>query len=93
MQSTTRGYGLDTLSKLELSIYNGFKCGGYYIFVEICNNDSCCEDQITPNPEIGFDQGDKINVELNDCKSMVVSFANKNDFKISLTSWNEMNVS
>ena len=28
---------LDTLSKLQLDIYDGFKCGGYYVFAEICN--------------------------------------------------------
>ena len=55
--------------------------------------ESCCEDQIISNPEVGFEKGTNINVELNDCRNLVVSYANKNDFKISLTSWNEMNVS
>ena len=37
------------LSTIKLTTTSGTSCGGYFVFVQICKKEKCCEDEIVNN--------------------------------------------
>ena len=77
---------------INVKVESGLKCGGYYVFAKICtkNGDTCCEEQIVPNPNSGFSRGIEISSEFSgDCKSFPIEISQD----LRLSGWNEDTVS
>jgi len=74
---------------LKLKTESGFKCGGWYVFAQICrSNNECCEEQIV-NGANGFSGGDTIQTKLNICTNFITS-SNPNELTVKLEGWNEI---
>ena len=86
-----------SLSSIKLKTRTGISCGGYYVFAQICKNFSdseyCCEDEIVQNGDDGFNAGDTIEAQFNNCTEFEFSADDKDNLSIELTSWNEKTVS
>ena len=81
------------LEKISLSTKRSPECGGFYIFAQICreNSNDCCEDEIVKNENAaGFRGGHTIEANLENCVDFLVS--SRDDLKIKLTSWKESTV-
>ena len=79
---------------IRLEIKDGFRCGGYAIFMRICSGfdlSNCCEDQIVPNPNEGYDNGEVIYSTTRNCNPSW--FSGKTNFKYKLSSYEEIQVS
>ena len=81
------------LSSIKLNTRTGLSCGGYYVFAQICKNSGdseyCCEDELVQNGDDGFNAGDTIEAQFNNCTEFEFSADDKDNLSIKLTSWNE----
>ena len=82
---------------MKLKTRTGISCGGFYIFAQICKKSSdaeyCCEDEIVQNGADGFDAGETIEAQFNNCTEFEFSTDDKYNLSVKLTSWNEKTVS
>jgi len=76
-----------------LTTKSGLSCGGYFVFVKICqqNTDNCCEEQIVKDGKVGFVAGDVITNELKTCSEFMESHT-RDTLEANLTGWNEIGV-
>ena len=81
------------MASVKLTIKSGLSCGGYFVFVKICqqSTENCCEEQIVKNGKIGFHGSDEILNELKKCSSFMASHIT-DILEADLAGWNEIDV-
>ena len=81
------------MANAKLTTKSGIACGGYFVFVKICQQSTkdCCEEQVVKNGILGFSGGDTIMNKLKKCSAFMASHI-KDILEAELTGWNEIQV-
>ena len=93
MNISATGTTASELANVKLTTISGQSCGGYFVFVKICQQSTknCCEEQIVKNGKIGFDGSDDILNELKKCSAFMASHIT-DILEADLAGWNEIDV-
>ena len=93
MNISAGGTTASELANVKLTTISGQSCGGYFVFVKICQQSTknCCEEQIVKNGKIGFHGSDDILNELKKCSAFMASHI-KDILEAELTGRDEIQV-
>ena len=93
MNISAAGTTASELASVKLTTLSGQSCGGYFVFVKICQQSTknCCEEQIVKNGKIGFHGSDDILNELKKCSAFMASHITY-PLEAELSGWKEIEV-